>query len=211
MSWVTGQEQADDGLVSIVDAVEHNANGELVDSVEFKSHGSENDQETSDGAGGKISGALTDEQWEQYERLGSLITEDGEILLAGCNVAENYLEHHENGDSCLDQIADASQRSVTGGVAVQLPFDGIEGSSITVHPDGSYEYDTSSAKQAYDVSADGLTSIAFTLANGSSSWSDRIGDSASTLWDMGSDCLDIGLDVVNATQSAEGWTVPEAA
>jgi hypothetical protein len=208
MDWwcaFTGQEQAEDGLESIVDAVESNNGGVASETVEFKSHGHENSQHVASGEGGRISGNLSDEQAEQFERLGELVEEDGEILMAGCNVGKDYTDHHAEGDSMLDDIAEASDRSVRAGVAVQLPFDGIEGSSVLVNPDGTYELDTSSGKQVYDVTANGAMGLKNTLTDSDSSWSDRLSDSAGTLGEMAGDYWDIGADMWNGTHEAEGW------
>jgi len=205
---VTGQEQATGGLSDIVDAADRNAGGEPMDSFEFKSHGWGNSQDVASGDGGRIEGNLTPEQAAEFERLGSMISEDGEIVMAGCNVAQDYVQHRDNGTSSLDDIAEASGRSVTAGTAIQLPFDGVEGSSVTVHPDGTYEYDTSSGKQVYDVTANGLAELGSEASDDKKSWSERASNVGSTLWEMGSDYFDIGSDVVNGTQNAEGWKDP---
>jgi hypothetical protein len=204
---VTGQEQIEGGLSSAVDAVEQNASGTPASSVEFKSHGTENKQAITPHSG-MINGEMTDHQKEEFARLGTLIEEDGEIIMAGCNVGEDYLQHHQAGTSRLDDIAEASQRSVKAGVAIQLPFDGIEGSSITVHPDGTFDYDTSSSQQLYDVSANGISDLAHAALDEGQSWSDTFSDVARVGGGMASDYFDIGKDMVMGTQNAEGWKPP---
>lgn len=206
-SWLTGQEQAEGGLEGIVDAVEANAAGTPADSVELKSHGAENYQHVASGSGGTISGGLSKDQADQLRRLGALVDEDGEILMAGCNVAKNYAAHREAGDSVLDQIAAASNRSVRAGVAIQLPLDGIEGSSVIVHPDGTYEGDTSSARQVYDVTADGVSELADAVTDGDSGWMDRLANGAGVVGEMAGDYWDIASDVWNGTHEARGWDI----
>ena len=201
MDWwslVTGQEQLEDGagLSDAVDSFIANADGGTSQTVEFKSHGQENAQEVATGEGGLISGNLTDAQAKEFARLGEVIDEDGEILMAGCNVAKDYTTHRAEEKSILDDIADASGRSVRAGVAIQLPFDGIEGSSVVVHPDGTYELDTSYGKQVYDVSANGAAALGK---------ADSLSDGLDIAGEMAGDYWDIATDWWNGTHEAEGW------
>lgn len=132
----------------------------------------------------------------EYARLGEVVDEDGEILMAGCQVAQNYTTHREDGNSMLDDIAEASGRSVRAGVAIQLPLDGIEGSSIVVHPDGSYELDTSYGKQVYDVTANGAAAMGQV---------DSLSEGRDLAGEMAGDYWDIAADWWSGTHEAEGW------
>ena len=74
------------------------------------------------------------------------------------------------------QVAEASQRAVKAGVAVQLPIDGLEGTQVTVWPNGEYVIDTSTGKQVYDVTADGLIGLKLDLMD-----ADSVGERRQTL------------------------------
>ncbi len=153
-SWVTGQQQTEGDLDAIVDEAIRNAGGQKIDSFEFKSHGTENGQ-LDVVAGESLGPKLTAKQKQAFDRLGQHMAEGGVIVLAGCNVAANFEDHLNKGTSLLLEVAQAASCAVTAGVAVQLPLDGIEGTQVTVQPDGSYTIETSAGAWVYDQAADG--------------------------------------------------------
>lgn len=186
-AWVamTGQEQASDGsLGSMVDSAVENAGDDPIDSVEFKSHGHANWQQVGSGPGGTLKSPLTEEQKADFARLGAAMAPDGVILLAGCQVAANF-EDGPQGISLMIEVAQAANRAVCAGVAIQLPIDGIEGTRVTAYPDGHYVVDTSVGKQIYDVSADGLMKLKNDIV-GADSVGEAIEDAAGTVGEMAS-------------------------
>jgi hypothetical protein len=155
---VTGQEQATGGLDGVVDAVVDNADGEPIDRVEFKSHGTANWQQVAAGAGGVLRSPLTESQRSAFQRLGQHMSPGGVIVLAGCQVAGQF-QKGAAGIPLMLEVAECAGVAVEAGVAIQLPLDGIEGTMITAYPDGTYVIDTSVGQQLFDVTADGLADL----------------------------------------------------
>lgn len=212
-TWVTGQEQVAGGIDAIVEEAIRNAGGGKIDRFEFKSHGGENWQRVA--AGERLGPKdLTDKQREAFEELGKHMAEGGVIVLAGCNVAANFEEHLKDETSVLLQVAKAAQCTVTAGVAVQLPLDGIEGTQVTVQPDGTYTVDTSAGAWVYDQAADGAMELArwavakgAQVKQGAKDGADATKDLVNDGVDATKDLVDGAVDAVDAAVDAvtEWW------
>ncbi len=145
--WLTGQEQASSST-EIANAVVENSGGVPVQSVEIKGHGSPGCQTI--GVNSALRAPLTAQQRQDFANIGAAMDPGGVIILAGCNVAEG-----PTGIALMQEVASASQRTVTAGIAVQLPLDGIEGSQVYVSPDGSVSSQVSAYDPLYDAVANG--------------------------------------------------------
>jgi len=88
---------------------------------------------------------MTPEDEAALQELGQHM--NGQIILEGCDIASGQ------GIAEMERLAALSGQTVSAGKSMQLPLPGIEGTQVTVGPNGVRTVDTSPLAQAYDYAA----------------------------------------------------------
>jgi hypothetical protein len=107
--------------------------------------------------GRSVPGRVYDDENALIDIAGHM-PDDAEIVLGGCNFAAGTEQNPTAGVDEMMRLAQLTDQRVSGGVSVQLPFPGIEGTKVTAIPgvDGgppTYETRSTWFDQAYDALA----------------------------------------------------------
>jgi Domain of unknown function (DUF4347) len=146
-SLLTGEERGPENLTQAAAEIDRKvAEGGQLESFEIAGHGFPGQQEFGTSTIG-LGMSKTDKT--ALEDIAANIEPGGEIVLGGCNIAETPAGIEE-----MKKLAKMTGHPVTAGVAVQMPIPGIEGTQVTVTPDGKVVRESSALDQLYDVAAD---------------------------------------------------------
>jgi hypothetical protein len=153
-SLMTGEERGPKDLAGIADEVgdQFGESGPIED-FEISGHGFAGVQTIGNStiSGGLFDENATDQQKADAEalmKIAGFMDPDGQIVLGGCDIAST-----KAGIDSMVEVAKQTHHEVTAGVSTQLPFPGIEGTQVTVLPDGTIIRDSSMLDQLYDVTA----------------------------------------------------------